>query len=63
MKRRKKTLAVHPLRALDPEAWKVFARKAGAMKHRRDKRVQQQMRKERDEAASTGFPWKPEIPT
>jgi len=50
MKKRKKTTAPHPLRALDPEAWKVFARKAGAMKHRRDKRVQQQMRKELDEA-------------
>ena len=34
------------LRKLDPDSWRMFARKAGAMKHRRDRRQAQRLRNE-----------------
>lgn len=33
--------AVAPMRHLDKDAWKVFARKAGAMRHRAERRRKQ----------------------
>jgi hypothetical protein len=40
------TPAVAPLRKLDKDAWKVFSRKAGVMKHRTERRRKQRERED-----------------
>ena len=45
----KKEDPCHKLRLLDPESWKIFARKSGAMKYRKDKREKQRIRKEMEQ--------------
>ncbi|NLF39775.1 hypothetical protein GX586_10040 [bacterium] len=52
MKRRRRQKASLRIRALDPDAWKVFSRKAGAMKHKSAKRAAQKRRNELDQSVS-----------